>query len=459
MSDSGEPPKSPSNKDIMNFLAKFKDSMHTEITEAVSKEVAAKVRDGVAETVRTELVTTLRTEIGAAVAPLKDAQKEIVDEIETTKRQVSEMALDHADTKSKIIELQQQMISMQKKISQTSVPANPTSSFLHNLPPKHVLAPPPTLAAAGASRGPPPSTATQTALEVLKNAKRVLGFSPITAEDISYLKEQHATNDDTKVMLLSIKEFLRCEMKVPTTVLDTINIVRVFPPAKSPTGWKTLYAEFEDSTTTDLINQYVRNLRPGITVSIYVPHCLFPRFAAIRDIEHSYRNGDTKHKTRIKYGTSDFVLLIKPRDTNNSWSYVSLTSLPPLQLSMFDGNLSSSPPPGRTRLPSKRARSGSPEGDLTRNNKAKISEVVIDDKEEETAHPTSSESTSTSASSPTRSSADCSPPLSCSAPPGKSDLGSFHPSACVSPRSVSNKSFTFSNKASSIPVMKSSLNC
>ena len=354
--------------------------MHTEISQAVSKEVAATVRDGVAETVRTELATTLRTEIGIAIAPLKVAQKEIVEEIETTKSKVSEMALDHADTKSKILELQQQMISMQKKVSHPPVPVYPTSSALLNPPARHVLAPPTPLATA--TQG-PPSTTTQPALEVLQNAKRVLGFSPITPEDISYLKGQHAVDEDAKAKQLSIMEFLRCEMKVPTAILDTINIVRVFPPARDPTGWKTLYAEFQDSTTADLINQYVRNLVPGRTVSIYVSHSLFPRYAAIRDIEHSYRNGDIKHKTRIKYGTSDFVLLIKPRDTNQSWSYVSLSSLPPLQLSLFDGNLTTSPPPGRTRLPSKRARSGSPEADLTRNNKAKISEDASDDKEED----------------------------------------------------------------------------
>ena len=456
MSDNGEPPKSPSNKDIMNFLTQFKESMHTEISQAVSKEVAATVRDGVAETVRTELATTLRTEIGIAVAPLKVAQKEMVDEIETTKCKVSEMALDYAETKSKIMELQQQMTSMQKKVSHPPVLVNPTSSALLNPPARHVFAPP--TISATASQG-PPTTASQPALEVLQNAKRVLGFFPITPADISYLKEQHAVDDDAEAKLLSVKEFLRCEMKVPTAILDTINIVRVFPPARDPTGWKTLYAEFQDSTTADLINQYVRNLVPGRTVSIYVPHSLFPRYAAIRDIEHSYRNGDVKHKTRIKYGTSDFVLLIKPRDTAQSWSYVSLSSLPPLQLSLFDGNLSTSPPPGRTRLPSKRARSGSPEADLARNNKAKISEEAYDDKEEETDNPTSLEMITTSDTLPPESLADgpLSPPRP--APSSKSDLGSFHPSACVSPRAVSNKSFTFSNKASSIPVMKSSLNC
>ena len=61
----------------------------------------------------------------------------------------------------------------------------------------------------------------------------------------------------------------------------------------------------------------------------------------------------------IKYGASDFVLLVKPRDQNVPWSYAPLESLPPLQLSAFPPS-SSSPPPGRTRLNSKRARPESP---------------------------------------------------------------------------------------------------
>ena len=69
MSESDGPPKSPSNKDIMDFLTVFKASIHTEISQSVSHEVAVTVRDKVAETVRAELTNTLRAEIASAVAP------------------------------------------------------------------------------------------------------------------------------------------------------------------------------------------------------------------------------------------------------------------------------------------------------------------------------------------------------------------------------------------------------
>ena len=457
MSEHDDPPKSPTNKDIMNFLTMFKSSIHTEISQSVRHEVAVTVRDEVAETVRNELAKTVRTEITAAVAPLKEAQREIVEEIEATKTKVSEIVLDNADNKSKISDLQRQIMTMQQEKnspSNSTVTIPPTPSFSAMTRPSPMHVPAPSSAAASGIRAPAthPGTVSQPALQVLQNAKKVLGFSPITPEDLTYHKDQQNTEDDTRAMILSIKEFLSCEMKVPSSVIATINIVNVFPPAKNPGNWKTLYAEFEDSTTTDLINQYVRNLLPGKSVSIYVPHSLFPRYAAIRDIEHTYRNGDIKHKTRIKYGTSDFVLLIKPRDMNRSWSYVSLSSLPPLQLSAFEGNLSSSPPPGRTRLPSKRARSASPENDLARHSKAKIVDETCDANDDNPNNDTPLGNTANPDLPTTAPASLLSPPRT--VPPSKSDLGSFHPSACVSPRSVSNKSFTFSN----IPVMKNSLN-
>ena len=233
----------------------------------------------------------------------------------------------------------------------------------------------------------------------------------------------------------------------------------ISPPAKESSCWKTLYAEFQDWSTTDLINQYVTNLLPGKSVSIYVPHSLFPRFNAIRDIEHSFRNGEPKHKTKVKYGASDFVLLIKPRGSSSPWSYVPLNSLPPLQLSSFDGNPSSSPPPGRTRLTSKRSRPESPGSeDNTRNNKTKLdvthrdsaddedTHVNVDDVSQHVAQITPVEET---ARTPTKT-----PQVL----PLNSDLGAFQPSACLSPSAARNQNFTFASSKSGIPKMMTHLN-
>ena len=429
---------SPFTQEFINYMEGFKKSItensNTELA-TIRNEVAAVVRSEVTDTVRAELASTIRAEVTAAVAPLRDAQKEMFEELESTKNKVSEMVIDNAETKSKVQELQDQMLTFKQTMNNpttNSSVSNPSPSFLSVA----VRPSPASVVSSNPVSTQHPSPIQTDALSVLQNAKNILGFSPITIDDISFLKAKQSISDDSEAMTLSIIEFLNDEMKIPKYITDTLIIKRVFTPAKQPVGWKMLYAEFQNSASTDLINQYVRNLVPGRTVSIYVPHSLFPRFSAIRDLEHSYRNGDIRHKTRIKYGISDFVLLVKPRDTNAPWSYVSLTSLPPLQLSLFDGNLSSSPPPGRTRLSSKRSRE-SPDTDSNRSNKTRLDDIDLGT-DSSTANsvmkPSEEPDETTTASGPEA--------------PGHAliDAGAFHPSACVSPSVTTNKSFTFSAK-------------
>ena len=67
----------------------------------------------------------------SAVAPLQESQKEIIDELETTRNKVSEIALDNADTKSKVEILQQQMLSMEQRLSNSNVSALPHTDSLN----------------------------------------------------------------------------------------------------------------------------------------------------------------------------------------------------------------------------------------------------------------------------------------------------------------------------------------
>ena len=295
----------------------------------------------------TQVAASIRTEVAAAVAPFHEKQKEIIEDLEETKQKVSDLALDNVATRAMVDDLQKHVIAVQQALSANDI----RPSSLHANPSSNSQ--PPGLSPSEASNTDP------AALQVLRSAKRVLGFSPITNDDIAYLKTQHSFEDNSKAMEFSIIEFLNFEMKVPESVTNNLHIVKVFPPASQPTGWNTLFAEFSSSSETELLNQYVRNLLPGKNMSIYVPNSLLPRYYAVRNLDFSYRNGPVKHKTKIKYGASDFVLLVKPRHQNVPWSYASLESLPPLVLSAFTPS-SSSPPPGRTRLNSKRARPESP---------------------------------------------------------------------------------------------------
>lgn len=341
------------------------------------KTFASNVKDDVAAAIRSEVASTIKSEIAANIAPLRQKQNEIVEDLESTKQRVTVVESESTETKAKVSELEKQLILVQR-------------NFSHPNQNNQSLLVPPTSQLTGArvrsdpGQGLPPQPQREPghegALAVLQAAKKVLGFSPITLDDIEFLKNKKAISDDNDAMKAAIIEFLNDEMKIPSAITDKISITKVFTPASQPSNWNNLYAEFSDTSTVELINQYVSVLRPGISVSIYVPNSLFPRFCAVRDLEYSFRNGAVKHKTRIKYGVSDFVLLVKPRNQQAPWSYPSLASLPPLQLSPYEGNPSSSPPTGRVRLNSKRLRSESPISPSNQAAKQRREDEDVDDK-------------------------------------------------------------------------------
>ena len=183
------------------------------------------------------------------------------------------------------------------------------------------------------------------------------------------------------------------------------------------------------------LNQYVINLSPGKSLSLYVPHSLFPRFNAIRDIAHAYRHGETKYKTKIKYGTSDFVLTIKPKLTRDPWKYASLDSLPPLELSPYDGNLiNSSPPSGRNRLSSK---------------------ICLSQEQEDSQ--TSHRSTKARTNSPTTSTPQVEPLIVTETPLSPKDPASSHSAACSCSSAMRNQDLP-SDPSSELQGMPNPLN-
>ena len=132
---------------------------------------------------------------------------------------------------------------------------------------------------------------------------------------------------------------------------DLPKIVRVFPPVNTP-DFDRLYVEFESEQLAEHVSSFSRFIRKqNCQVSLYVPNYFQPRFQAINHQAKLIRTapglmpGDIK--TKVKYGSTDFRLLMKPH--NGRWTKVKLNqiSLPPLQ-SPSDRS-SASPPPGRPK--------------------------------------------------------------------------------------------------------------
>ena len=400
--------------------------------------MAEQQKDRVKETEKLQdfFKESVREEVGKAVTSIVEKQNSLETKQNTLEQETSSISARVSkieavlDNTERVDALEKQMAAIQNSISSTgSITKTPSLTSIPSV--------------AASSFNSVPVVDSSPALAVIKSAKNILGFSPITSNDISYMKNQNSLENDDEARALSIIEFLNAEMKVPSSITDKIVIKRTFPPASKPVGWSTLYAEF-DTNTTEIVHQYARNLLPGKQLSIYVPQSLQPRFRMVNDVAHRYRLGSVKHKTRVKYGVSDFVLYVKPRDENVPWTFVSLHELPPLSLSPFEvpQSQSSSPPPGRDRARSRSKRPRSSSTSPSRHeSRASRSRVDIPENEEQCIIENETPSNTPSSPKPTHSSG--------------SDIGSFLPSACASPSTNRNKNFTF---GSSIPVKKPSLN-
>ena len=404
--------------------------------EKETQNLSNMVKEGVRDEVR-QVVTT----IVAKQNLLEDQQNSLENEHSLLKNRVSFLESELASIKN----------NASSSCNNSNVPLLPTAStapFLAESSPETI------------------SSDSSEALKVLNDAKKLLCFFPISKDDIEYLKEQHAIDDDFQAKKTSIQEFLEFEMKIPRSTIEKFTIKRIFPPAKEA-NWKTLYVEFSDISTTDHIQQFVTRLRPGVQLSLYIPHTLYPRYKAVRAIGNTLRfptDGSEKLKFKIKCGISDFVLLTKGKE--GSWTNASLANLPPLKLSSDSASSSSSPAPGRKRLLSKRTRSpeeNSPNSRTSKMRKEAMKEnLEMESKnDDETPDTPTSPIISTHKSQVDQTSGESpkTPEKSDPVLSSTKDQGSFLPSACISPIAATNKNFTFGSAQSSIPRIQKSLNC
>ena len=80
-----------------------------------------------------QVTASVKTEVAAAVAPFHEKQREIIEDLETTKQKVSDLALDNAATRATVDDLQKQVIAVQQSLSanenRPSVPHDNPSSY------------------------------------------------------------------------------------------------------------------------------------------------------------------------------------------------------------------------------------------------------------------------------------------------------------------------------------------
>ena len=79
-------------------------------------------------------------------------------------------------------------------------------------------------------------------VDICEKARRIIGLTPIEPRMLDIQVKSYGAKNMEEAMLLEVKSYLKCEMKVKPTELEKLDIVRIFPPAKE--SWYTLYAEF-----------------------------------------------------------------------------------------------------------------------------------------------------------------------------------------------------------------------
>jgi hypothetical protein len=197
--------------------------------------------------------------IHTAIGPLQTMQKEIIDVLTKTKDRVTAIEEDNDSTKVNVAELQKQMTSLQQNLLTRPTPPSTRADYANVV--RQPAPPPP----------PPTSGPCSEAVEVLRDARMVVGFSPIRFDDVNYLKRQHSIEDDaTAMMRIAIIEFLTLEMKVPKSFTDTL-VLKSLPSCQTASKWLVhTHAEFPDKTSADLIHQYVRNFLARLSPSMFL---------------------------------------------------------------------------------------------------------------------------------------------------------------------------------------------
>ena len=350
--------------DLLSFMKQSEENRKIEMKALEEKLVSERVNDknelskdigNLTETL-TELVKTgVKDEIEAAVKPIEEKQNALIDDQKFMLNEQTKLA-------KKVLELE-------RKLESTNHSNENNDAGQTEL---NVVSGEPSLSKQDDD--------TTLRTKTIKAARKILGFSKITVAHIQQAVKEHDLdpNDDAKAKVWAIYDFLYYEMKIPDDEIKAMNILRTFRPARKPDS-DTLYAEFVEETSVNLINQYTRNLQPGTNVDIWIPPTLFQRFRDFDHAKYMIRKGPGNFKAKIKYGDTDFILM-KKSPSCPSWSNVVPDVLSPLDPSPPAYiNPSSSPPIGRNSRSKRKERS--PLASPSRSKSLRVGESEDENKE------------------------------------------------------------------------------
>ena len=176
--------------------------------------------------------------------------------------------------------------------------------------------------------------------------RKVIGFSPIEPRMLDIQIQSYGAKNQEEAMLMEIKSYLKCEMKVRPSDIDTLDIVRIFPPAKE--NWNVLYVEFGSELQVEKLMTYTRGMvKQDHRVLRWFPKEMYERYRAVESIAYDIRK-TLNQKTRVKLGRNDIELHVRELGSRY-WRRQTLPdNLPEIDMEPTSRpSLVASPPPGR----------------------------------------------------------------------------------------------------------------
>lgn len=162
------------------------------------------------------------------------------------------------------------------------------------------------------------------------SARRVIGFSPIEPRMLDIQVESYGAKDIEEAKWMEVKSYLKCEMKLLPSVINRLNIVRIFPPAKQ--DWNVLYVEFASDHDVDTIFSYTKNMiKKDHRVIRWIPKQMYERYRAVEGLAYKLRQ-EQGLKTRVKIGVTDLVLSTRDPKLTVWSNYILPDNLPEIHL-------------------------------------------------------------------------------------------------------------------------------